>query len=64
MSSRRILLLFLAALAVRLAYQWVLLALGGANMDVDSGGYIALAGNILEGGQMAGADAPSYVEIH
>ncbi len=59
MSSRRILLLFLAALAVRLAYQWVLLALGGANMDVDSGGYIALAGNILEGGQMAGTDAPS-----
>ena len=57
MRFRRVLLLFLAALAVRLAYQWVLLALGGANMDVDSGGYIALAGNILEGGEMAGAGA-------
>ncbi len=57
MRFRRVLLLFLAALAVRLAYQWVLLALGGANIGADSPTYIAVAGNILEGGQMAGAGA-------
>ena len=58
MSSRRILLLFLAALAVRLAYQWVLSVSGGTNIDADSATYIGFAGNIMEGGNMAGADAP------
>ncbi len=58
MSSRRALFLFLVASAVRLIYQAVLSGWGGTNFDVDSATYIGFAGNIMEGGNMAGADAP------
>ncbi len=58
MSSRRALFLFLFALAIRLIYQAALSVSGGTNIDADSATYIGFAGNIMEGGNMAGADAP------
>jgi 4-amino-4-deoxy-L-arabinose transferase-like glycosyltransferase len=63
-SSRRALFLFLFALAVRLAYQAALSVSGGTNIDVDSAKYIGFAGNIMEGGNMAGADAPGPHSKH
>ena len=58
MSSRRALFLFLFALAVRLIYQAALSGWGGTNFATDSTMYMGFAENILENGQMAGADAP------
>ena len=58
MSSRRALFLFLFALAVRLIYQATLSGWGGTNFATDSTMYMGFVENILENGQMAGADAP------
>ena len=55
MSIRRALLLFLAALAVRLIYKVALSGSSGTNMDVDSFPYFGLAEKILAGGHITAA---------
>ena len=63
MSIRWALLLFLAALAVRLIYQVALSGSRGTNMDVDSFPYFGLAEKILAGGHITAAGVLSAAAI-